>query len=80
MMIATKHKQALRAAWAQIHFKRLFLGALLGTIGGYAYYYFVGCQSGTCAITRDPVHSTLYGALVGIVFLYKPKTRPKPGA
>jgi hypothetical protein len=45
------------------------IGVFLGAIGGYLYYHFVGCNSGTCAITSKPVNSTLYGALMGGVFL-----------
>ncbi len=41
------------------------LGVLIGLIAGYAYYYFVGCASGTCAITSKPLNSTLYGGLMG---------------
>ena len=45
--------------------RMVVLGAILGGIGGYVYYYFVGCASGTCAITSNPVNSTVYGALMG---------------
>ena len=41
------------------------IGVILGAIGGYLYYHFVGCNSGTCAITSKPMNSTLYGALMG---------------
>ncbi len=41
------------------------VGAVIGAIAGYAYYYYVGCASGSCAITSKPVNSTLYGALLG---------------
>ena len=41
------------------------IGVIFGAIGGYLYYHFVGCNSGTCAITSKPVNSTLYGALMG---------------
>jgi len=37
----------------------------LGAAAGYAYYYFVGCNSGSCAITSSPVNSTIYGAVMG---------------
>jgi len=40
-------------------------GILIGAIAGYAYYHFVGCASGTCAITSKPLNSTLYGSLMG---------------
>jgi hypothetical protein len=46
-------------------FRKPLLGAVLGAVAGYAYYYFVGCSSGTCAITSKPINSTLYGALMG---------------
>jgi len=37
----------------------------MGGMAGYLYYFYVGCQSGTCAITSKPINSTLYGAMVG---------------
>jgi hypothetical protein len=45
--------------------KLTITGVLLGALGGYLYYAFVGCASGTCAITSSPTISTLYGALMG---------------
>ena len=41
------------------------IGVVLGAIAGYFYYYYVGCASGTCAITSKPINSTLYGAAMG---------------
>ena len=38
---------------------------IVGAIAGYLYYFYVGCASGTCAITSKPLNSTLYGALMG---------------
>lgn len=49
--------------------KRLALGAVLGAAAGFAYWYFVGCQSGSCPITSSPIISTLYGAGVGALLL-----------
>ena len=48
----------------QLEFKNVF-----GAIGGYLYYHFVGCASGTCAITSKPLNSTLYGAMMGGLLL-----------
>lgn len=45
------------------------IGVVLGAIGGYAYYYFVGCATGTCAITSKPLNSTLYGMFMGGLLL-----------
>lgn len=42
-------------------------GIIIGAIGGYLYYHFVGCNSGTCAITSKPLNSTIYGALMGVL-------------
>jgi uncharacterized membrane protein YjjB (DUF3815 family) len=44
---------------------RTLLGGLIGAALGYAYYYFIGCSNGTCAITSNPINSTLYGAFMG---------------
>ncbi|WP_445457271.1 DUF6132 family protein [Flavobacterium sp. HNIBRBA15423] len=44
------------------------IGVVMGLIFGYAYYYYVGCASGTCAITSRPINSTLYGGLMGGLF------------
>jgi hypothetical protein len=44
------------------------IGVLVGALGGYLYWKFVGCESGTCAITSKPLNSTLYGAMMGGVF------------
>jgi hypothetical protein len=41
------------------------IGIAIGAICGYLYYYFVGCASGSCAITSKPLNSTLYGSLLG---------------
>ena len=40
---------------------------LIGGIGGFAYYYFIGCQGGTCPITSNPYISTSYGMMVGLL-------------
>lgn len=49
-------------------FKRNWIylvGALVGAVGGYLYWYYVGCESGTCPITASPTNTMIYGALVG---------------
>jgi len=45
--------------------KLTIIGVIAGAIGGYLYYHFVGCASGTCAITPKPLNSRLYGAVMG---------------
>jgi len=48
---------------------------LLGGLGGYAYYYFIGCVSGTCPITGNPWSSTAYGAVIGLILI--PWSKPR---
>jgi xanthosine utilization system XapX-like protein len=45
--------------------KLAIIGILAGAIGGYLYYHFVGCITGTCPITSKPFNSTVYGAVMG---------------
>jgi LytS/YehU family sensor histidine kinase len=57
------------------------IGVVVGLIAGYAYYHYVGCASGTCAITSKPLNSTLYGGLMGgllfNMFVTSPKKKDK---
>ena len=41
------------------------VGVMVGGILGYAYYHFIGCNTGSCAITSKPVNSSLYGMFMG---------------
>jgi len=41
------------------------VGIVVGAIGGLLYWNFVGCDSGSCAITSKPLNSGAYGALMG---------------
>jgi LytS/YehU family sensor histidine kinase len=55
------------------------VGVIVGLLAGYAYYHFVGCNSGTCAITSNPLNSTLYGGVMGgllfNIFVTSPKKK-----
>lgn len=41
------------------------LGIIVGSVGGFLYWRFVGCTSGTCPITSSPLMSILWGAILG---------------
>ncbi|RJO64397.1 MAG: hypothetical protein C4523_18515 [Myxococcales bacterium] len=49
---------------------KLILGVALGGLAGFAYYYFIGCQSGGCPITSSPYISTGYGAVFGALMAW----------
>jgi hypothetical protein len=56
------------------------MGVALGALAGYLYWKFVGCSSGTCAITSRPLNSTLYGAVMGGLLLNIIKSNKKQKA
>ncbi|MFA5620521.1 MAG: DUF6132 family protein [Weeksellaceae bacterium] len=43
----------------------LIIGAPIGALAGFLYWKHIGCLSGSCAITSDPINSTVYGAVMG---------------
>ncbi|HAZ57000.1 MAG TPA: hypothetical protein DCY22_00165 [Bacteroides graminisolvens] len=49
--------------------KLFIIGAVAGAIGGYFYWLYVGCASGTCPITSSPFMSTVWGAVMGGLLL-----------
>lgn len=48
--------------------KLTIAGIFLGAVAGYLYFHFYGCTNG-CMITSKPLNSTLYGAVMGGLFL-----------
>ena len=60
--------------------KYWFFGALAGGVAGFIYWKYVGCLTGTCAITSNPLRSTIYFAMMGaFVFgLFKKSKKEKP--
>ncbi|MBU1095243.1 MAG: hypothetical protein CVV23_08815 [Ignavibacteriae bacterium HGW-Ignavibacteriae-2] len=60
----------------QKYFFRIGLGAVVGAILGYSYYYFIGCN-GSCAIAGNPYISTVYGLLAGVAIVFPSKIKDK---
>lgn len=44
---------------------KTIIGVALGALAGFLYWNFIGCSSGTCAITSKPINSIIYGAIMG---------------
>jgi hypothetical protein len=59
------------------HFLKSFLAIVIGALAGFLYYYFVGCQSGSCAITSNPFLSMLTGGFLGLFIVNSPCSRGK---
>lgn len=54
---------------------KVILSMIAGALLGYAYYYFIGCNSGTCPITSNWHISTLYGAGMGLIASFPTKKK-----
>lgn len=56
------------------------VGIVTGAAVGFGYWYFIGCNSGSCAITSSPVNSTIYGGLMGLFLVntFPTKHKQKP--
>jgi hypothetical protein len=44
----------------------------IGGLGGFLYYYYIGCASGTCAITSNPYASIAFGGFFGYFIVNRP--------
>lgn len=47
--------------------KLYVIGAVVGALAGFLYWKYVGCLTGTCAITSSPFRSTIYFAVLGAI-------------
>ena len=45
---------------------RMVGGGVLGAAAGFAWYHFVGCPTGTCAMQANPYIMTGFGVLLGL--------------
>lgn len=59
--------------------KLTLIGVVVGALGGFLYWNFVGCSGGSCPITSSPILSTVWGALIGGLLLssFKKKSDQK---
>ncbi len=61
----TKAPPSAKARWI-----RRGIGVVIGASAGFAYYSFVGCTSGGCPIWQDPLVSSGFGGLIGILAIW----------
>ena len=45
--------------------KLYLVGALTGASAGFLYWKYIGCLTGICSITSNPINSAIYFALFG---------------
>lgn len=58
-------------------YKLTLIGLLVGAVGGYIYWRFVGCSTGGCPITSNPYATVVYGALFGAVLFHSSPKKKK---
>ena len=46
---------------------KILIGAVIGGIIGFIYQKLIGCSTGTCPLTKTPLRSTIYWALLGVM-------------
>jgi hypothetical protein len=67
--------KTIREFFTSWYFWKPFLAISIGGLAGFLYYFYIGCSSGTCAITSNPYKSTLMGALMGWLSVSSPCSR-----
>jgi hypothetical protein len=67
-------KTRLNAFSSKPLWQRRVVFGFVGAIGGFAYYYFIGCASGTCPISSNPYISTAYGIVMGLLIPVQKKS------
>lgn len=77
-----KRQMALKNRLLKRNTLLVITGIITGSIGGYLYYHFVGCRTGTCPLTSNPWLTIVWGAAVGyLIFdLFRKKEAPVSGS
>ena len=55
---------------------RPFLFTVGGALAGLGYYYVVGCSTGSCPITSNPIITMIYMGVVGLLLNPSPMFHP----
>jgi len=71
---ANPRPRSVKNFFRSAYFWKPFLSIIAGGLIGFLYFYFVGCKSGSCAITSDPFGSVITGGLLGFLVTSSPCT------
>ncbi len=69
---STPKPKSIREFFRSQFFWKPFLSILVGGIAGFLLYYFVGCKTGSCAITSNPYNSIITGSILGFFVTSSP--------
>lgn len=70
----TSRPKSIKEFFRSRFFWKPFLGILIGGAAGFLFYYFVGCRTGSCAITSNPYNSVIAGSILGLFVTNSPCT------
>ena len=69
--------KTIKEFFKSAYFWKPFLGIAIGSTAGFLYYHYVGCSSGSCAITSNPYMSVIWGGMMGLFLVNSPCSRGK---
>lgn len=72
-----KKHRSTREVVRSASFWKTMAGIAAGILLGYLYFRFVGCKSGSCAITSNPYMSMLFGGILGLYITSSPCSKDK---
>lgn len=67
-----KERKSWREYLRSREFLKSLIAILVGGAAGFLYYYFIGCSSGSCAITSSPYASVAFGGFFGYFLVSRP--------
>jgi uncharacterized membrane protein HdeD (DUF308 family) len=68
----TPKPKSVKEFFKSWYFWKPLLSVIIGGLGGFLFFYFVGCKSGSCAITSNPLSSILMGSFLGFFITSSP--------
>jgi hypothetical protein len=72
-----KKSRSIKELVKSVSFWKTFAGIAGGILLGFLYYRFVGCKSGSCAISSNPYMSMLFGGIMGLYLTNSPCSKGK---
>ena len=75
--VTDSSQKKFKVFFSSWRFWKPFLAVIIGGLTGFLYYYFIGCNSGSCGITSNPYMSMVWGGLLGLFIVNSPCSNGK---